>query len=117
MKDCDRQTYRGSGPGGQHRNKTDSGVRIIHRASGARGESCDTRSQHENEKIAFKRMAESSVFQQWVRSHFDVPEVEQSTERIRTYNLVDQRVVDHRTGHKSSAVQAILDGDIAKLYE
>jgi protein subunit release factor A len=61
-------------------------------------------------------MAETPEFQQWAKVDRE-PVVEQSTERIRTYNLIDQRVTDHRTGHKSSAVQAILDGDIDKLYD
>lgn len=114
IKDCERQTYKGSGPGGQHRNKTETGVRIIHHPSGARAECCETRSQHQNERIAFRRMAESPEFQRWAKA--DPIQVEQSIERIRTYNMVDRRVVDHRTGHRSSQIEAILDGDLDLLY-
>lgn len=63
--DCDWQYLRGTGPGGQKRNKTESKVRCVHRASGASGESDLTRSQHENKKIAFRKMAESKEFRVW----------------------------------------------------
>ena len=63
--DCDWQYIRGTGPGGQKRNKTESKVRCVHRASGAAGESDLTRSQHENKKIAFRKMAESKEFRIW----------------------------------------------------
>ena len=63
--DCDWEYLRGTGPGGQKRNKTETKVRCIHRASGATGESDLTRSQHENKRIAFKKMAESSLFKKW----------------------------------------------------
>ncbi len=65
--DCDWQTLRGTGPGGQKRNKTESKVRCVHRASGAIGESDQTRSQHQNRVIAFRKMAESKEFQTWHR--------------------------------------------------
>ncbi|MGD9157246.1 MAG: peptide chain release factor-like protein [Desulfobacteraceae bacterium] len=65
-KDFDVQTFRSGGPGGQHQNKTDSGVRIIHRASGAVGESRSERSQHQNKKIALKRLVASKKFKLWL---------------------------------------------------
>lgn len=63
--DCRFDYFRGSGKGGQKRNKTSSGVRCIHIVSGAVGVSDDTRSQHDNKKIAFERMANSSKFSAW----------------------------------------------------
>lgn len=63
--DCDWDYLRGTGPGGQKRNKTESKVRCVHRASQASGESDLTRSQHENKRIAFKKMAESETFRKW----------------------------------------------------
>jgi protein subunit release factor B len=66
LKDCDVQTKRGSGPGGQHRNKTDSAVRIVHRASGATGESQQERSQLLNKRLAFKRLTETAKFKMWL---------------------------------------------------
>ena len=65
IKDCTEQTFRVSGSGGQHRDKTSNGVRLIHRASGARGESRQERSQAKNRQIAFCRMAESPQFEAW----------------------------------------------------
>lgn len=63
LKDCDVQTKRGSGAGGQNRNKRDTAVRIVHRASGAVGESQEQRSQLQNKQAAFRRMAQTPVFQ------------------------------------------------------
>lgn len=65
MKDCDMQTFRVSGAGGQHRDKTSAGVRIVHRASGANGQCGENREQSRNKKVAFRRMAESVTFQSW----------------------------------------------------
>lgn len=67
LDDCDVQTFRAGGKGGQNQNKRNTGVRIIHRASGARGEARDERSQLQNKKLAFKRMAETNTFKVWVR--------------------------------------------------
>lgn len=64
-KDCRWDYFRCSGPGGQHVNKTESGVRCTHIASKAVGQSCDERHKHVNKKIAFKRMAESKKFKEW----------------------------------------------------
>lgn len=65
--DCDWQYLRGTGPGGQKRNKTESKVRCVHRASGAIGESDETRNQHQNKRLAFRKMAESKEFKLWHR--------------------------------------------------
>lgn len=66
-KDCRWDYYRGSGAGGQHRNKTESAVRCTHIASGAVGQAEDDRSQHRNRRLAFARMARSDTFQRWAR--------------------------------------------------
>ena len=65
-KDCEWEYSRGSGEGGQKRNKTSNAVRVKHAPSGAIGRAEDTRSQRQNRKLAFKRMAESPRFQAWV---------------------------------------------------
>ena len=67
LADCDVQTFRAGGPGGQKQNKTDSGVRIVHRESGARAESREHCSQLQNKRAAFKRMVASTEFQTWLR--------------------------------------------------
>src|SRR4051794_11543749 len=65
-KDFIMQTFRAGGKGGQKQNKTNSGVRFIHPPSGARGESRDHRTQAENKKTAFQRMADSREFRAWL---------------------------------------------------
>jgi len=66
-EDCQWDYYRCPGPGGQKVNKTSSGVRCTHKASGARGQSCDERMQHQNKKLAFERMAATKEFKTWHR--------------------------------------------------
>jgi protein subunit release factor B len=66
IKDCELQTFRAGGKGGQNQNKRDTGVRIIHHPSGARGESREERSQWQNKKAAWKRLVESPQFKYWV---------------------------------------------------
>ncbi len=70
-KDLDIQTFCSGGPGGQHQNKTDSGVRIVHRESGAVGESRTERSQYQNKKLAMQRLSNSVKFKLWInrRTH------------------------------------------------
>ena len=66
-KDFDVQHFCSGGPGGQKQNKTASGCRIVHKASGAVGESRQERSQAQNKKLAFKRLTESKKFRTWIR--------------------------------------------------
>jgi ribosome-associated protein len=56
--EVDIETYRGSGPGGQHRNVTESAVRLVHRPSGVRVTASESRSQHRNREVAFIRLIE-----------------------------------------------------------
>ena len=65
--DCDWQYVRGRGKGGQKRNKTSSAVRCTHKDSGATGYAEDGRSQLQNRKTAFLKMAESKKFKAWHR--------------------------------------------------
>lgn len=65
--DCEFQTFTSGGKGGQHQNRTESGVRAIHRPSGAIGESRETRSQLINKRTAFRRMAETAAFKYCVK--------------------------------------------------
>jgi protein subunit release factor B len=67
-KDLEVDYFRAGGKGGQKQNKTSSGCRIRHAASGAVGESREERSQHANRKIAFRRLTESRRFQNWVKA-------------------------------------------------
>jgi len=65
-KDLRIDTFRSGGKGGQNQNKVNSGVRIVHEASGAVGESREERDQLANKKKAFKRMTETKEFQSWM---------------------------------------------------
>ena len=67
IRDCELQTFRAGGKGGQKQNKTESGVRIIHRESGAVGECREERSQWQNKQKAFRRMAETEKFRKWLK--------------------------------------------------
>lgn len=64
--DFELQTFRAGGKGGQNQNKTSSGVRLIHRASGARGESREERSFEQNRRNAFRRLVKSPRFKVWL---------------------------------------------------
>jgi protein subunit release factor B len=67
LRDCKVDTFSAGGPGGQHQNTSNTGVRITHRESGATGESRESRSQLQSKKAAFRRMAESQKFQLWLK--------------------------------------------------
>lgn len=67
IKDCEVQTFRSGGKGGQNQNKVESGVRIIHHPSGARAESRETRDQLHNKRNAWQRLVESARFRAWHR--------------------------------------------------
>ena len=64
-KDFELEFYRGSGKGGQNRNKVETGVRIRHPASGAVAEDCTERSQLQNKKKAFNKLTKTKEFQLW----------------------------------------------------
>lgn len=90
--DCRFDYYRGSGKGGQKRNKTCSAVRCTHLASGAVGQSDDTRSQHRNKQIAFGRMAETKEFKTWhkmevARRSGELEEIEAKVDREMMMNV------------------------------
>lgn len=66
-RDLVRQTYRGSGKGGQNRNKVETAVRFIHPPSGAVAQAEEHRTQHQNERAAFERLGKHPKLQQWIR--------------------------------------------------
>lgn len=67
IHDCEVQTFRAGGKGGQNQNKRETGVRIIHSPSGAIGESREERSQLQNKRAAWLRMVNTPKFQAWLR--------------------------------------------------
>lgn len=66
IHDCEVQHFRSGGKGGQNQNKRDTGTRVIHHPSGARGEAREERSQLQNTRSAFRKMAESVAFTIWL---------------------------------------------------
>lgn len=99
--DCDWEYMRGTGPGGQKRNKTESKVRCIHRASGAVGESDETRSQHDNKSKAFVKMANTPKFKAWhkmecARRMGKLADIEETVEREMRRNVKTEGRVDGR---------------------
>lgn len=79
------QTFRSGGNGGQNQNKRDTGVRIIHRDSGAVGESRESRNQLVNKKLAFKRMVAHPKMKIWIAKQANVEEIDKSSTRRYTY--------------------------------
>ena len=97
-KDCEWSYTRGSGNGGQKKNKTSSAVHCMHRPSGAHGYSESSRSQSDNKRDAFEKMIESREFQQWLNLEFmrrsgEMNEVEryveQELKKVRTEIRID----------------------------
>ena len=101
IHDCDVQTFRSGGKGGQNQNKRETGVRVIHRPSSAVGESREERSQLQNKQRAFKRMAESPKFTTWVnRELYGRDKVEQQVSKdmnpdnLKVEGLVDSKWIE-----------------------
>jgi protein subunit release factor A len=69
--DCRFDVFRGSGDGGQKKQKTSSGVRCVHEPSGAVGKATDSREQAQNRKNAFIRMTETAEFRAWMELEID----------------------------------------------
>lgn len=109
--------YRGSGAGGQHRNKTDSACRMTHIPTGIVSQCEDERHQLRNRETAFLRLAEKLVPLMRAALSSSV-EVSPVTERVRTYNERGSRVTDHRISSVSFNYQRVLDGrDLGKVIE
>ncbi len=112
-------TYRASGAGGQHVNKTDSAVRITHLPTGVVVQCQNERSQTQNKAVAMQllrakliELEERKRAEQLAKVRGEVKDVAWGSQ-IRSYFLhPDQRVKDHRTGHESGDTQGVLDGDI-----
>ncbi len=115
-------TFRASGAGGQHINKTDSAVRVTHLPTGIVVECQDDRSQHKNKDKALKVLAARIMDKQTQEQHAKEAATRKSligsgdrSERIRTYNYPQGRMTDHRINLTLYKLDAIMDGDIDEL--
>ena len=123
-KDLQIDTYRSSGAGGQHVNKTESAIRITHLPTGTVVECQDERSQYKNKDRAMKILASrlyaaESARQNAARSAERRSQVGTGmrNERIRTYNFPQGRVTDHRIGLTLYKLDQVLDGDLDEIID
>jgi peptide chain release factor 2 len=123
-KDLRIDTFRASGPGGQHVNKTSSAVRITHLPSGIVVTSQTERSQHRNRELAMKVLRARLYDLERRRREEKKQEMQEAQKeiawgsQIRSYVLQPYRLVkDHRTRHEEGNVEAVLDGDLDNFVE
>jgi peptide chain release factor 1 len=115
-------TFCSGGPGGQHQNKTQSGVRLTHLPTGTVAESRSERSQHKNKDICW-RMLRTRIYEALQAQEHAKRAAERKnqigsgdrSERIRTYNFPQNRVTDHRINLTLHRLDSIIAGDLTEL--
>ena len=124
MKDLTIETHRASGAGGQHINKTDSAVRIVHIPTGIMVNCQEGRSQIENRETAL-RIIRSRVYEEVQRQKEEAAGKERRakigtgdrSEKIRTYNYPQNRVTDHRIHFTTNHLDIIMEGKLDEVIE
>ena len=121
--DVRTDTYRASGAGGQHINKTDSAVRLTHIPTGTVVQCQDGRSQHSNRDVAWQRLR-SKLYELEMHKRMEEQQKLEDTKtdvgwghQIRSYVLDNSRIKDLRTNVEISATQKVLDGDLDAFIE
>ena len=124
QNDLEIDTFRASGAGGQHVNKTDSAIRITHKPSGLVVTCQDQRSQHKNKDKAMAVLKARLLEIEQSQQHGSIASDRKNqvgtgdrSERIRTYNYHQGRVSDHRIGLTLYRLDAILGGDLHEIIE
>ena len=122
--DLQIDTYRSSGAGGQHVNKTESAIRITHLPTGLVVECQDERSQHKNKDRALKILRSRLVDMERAKQNAQIASERKSqvgtgdrSERIRTYNYPQGRVTDHRIGLTLYKLEQILNGALDEVID
>ena len=117
-------TYRASGAGGQHVNKTDSAVRITHLPTGTVAECQDGRSQHKNKAQAMEMLYSKLLIEKQEKQKQETADERKSligsgdrSERIRTYNFPQGRLTDHRINLTLYKLDSIMEGDIDSVID
>ena len=123
-RDLQIDTYRSSGAGGQHVNKTESAIRITHLPTGVVVECQDERSQYKNKDKAMKVLRSRLYDMERARRDAAAASERRSqvgsgdrSERIRTYNFPQGRVTDHRIGLTLYKLDAVLNGDLDEIVD
>ena len=122
--DLQIDTYRASGAGGQHVNKTESAIRIIHIPTGTIVECQDERSQHKNKDKAMKILRSRILEAEREKQMSSIADERKSqvgtgdrSERIRTYNYPQGRISDHRIGLTIYKLEQFLNGDLDEVID
>ncbi|MGF1533459.1 MAG: peptide chain release factor 1 [Bernardetiaceae bacterium] len=124
MNDIKKDTFRASGAGGQHINKTESAIRLTHLPTGIVAECQDGRSQHKNYEKALSVLRSRIYQMEQDKQNAEVSAARKSmvrsgdrSEKIRTYNFPQGRVTDHRINYTVYNLQATLGGDLDGFVE